>query len=98
MKLSRLFSIILLLIFIGCKSVKIGNYYENRLTKVRVMVVFAGDESSLIKKFGRKFEYQYNSQDSHFVVYTSNPNYNPYGDELEISSEKRFLSDYAIVP
>jgi len=93
----RIFITLLLLTLIGCKSIKSDTYYENRLTRVRVKVVFVGNESSLTKRFDQKFKYQYSPQDEPFVVYMSNQNYDSYEDNLKISSEKSFLSEYSKV-
>ena len=48
---------IALLTQVGCQSVKKGTYYEDKLTKDRVLVVFAGSEKALVARYGRKFKY-----------------------------------------
>ena len=77
---------------------KKGTYYEDKLTKDRVLVVFAGSEKALVARYGRKFKYQYEPNESPFVVFTGKRDYNPEGlSDLKILSEKSFLKAYKLV-
>jgi hypothetical protein len=87
-----------LLFYIGCQSVKKDTYYEDKLTKERVLVVFSGSEKTLIARYGQKFKYQYDPQDSPFVVFTGKRDYNAESfSDLKILSEKVFLKSYTLI-
>ena len=90
--------VVALLFFLGCQSVKQDTYYEDKLTKDRVLVVFSGDEKVLVNRYRQKFKYQYDPSESPFVVFTSRRDYNPESfTDLKILSEKAFLKSYALV-
>jgi translation elongation factor P/translation initiation factor 5A len=87
-----------LLSFGGCQSVKQDTYYEDKLTKERVLIVFSGSEKALVARYGQKFKYQYDPNDSPFVVFTDKRDYNPDSfSDLRIRSEELFLKSYSLI-